>query len=137
MSSLTDGYENSVLNNIWGNVPLTPPATWYVGLMIGSPNDDGSGVVEPTGGGNNYSRVAIANNLTEWPSAVGGLKANANAIVFPIATVAWGAVTHYGFFDAPVGGGFLRSFSILDSPRTISAGDSFQFLAGDCKISAD
>lgn len=133
MSGLVDSRENAILNLLWGAQALTPPATWYIGLMIATPTEAGT-YVEPSGG--SYARVAIANNLTQWPSAVNGEKANANAILFPTASASWGTVTHYGFFDALTSGS-LWAWAVLDTSRTISAGDAFQFLAGDCKVACD
>ena len=135
MSGLVDTTENSILDLLWGGVSFSPPTIWYLGLMTSSPTETGGSVVEPVG--SSYARVAVANNIAQWPAAIAGQKQNANAIIFPTATGSgWGTITHYGFFDAAAGGS-LRAFSPLDTPRVVSAGDGFQFLAGDCKFTAD
>ena len=43
------------------------PATWYFGLSTTTPNDDGTGFTEPSGGG--YARVAKTNDATNFPGA--------------------------------------------------------------------
>jgi hypothetical protein len=135
MAGLVDARENAVLDRLFGLAALTPPGTYYVGLMTSAPNDDGTGVVEPIGG--SYGRVAVTNDLTQWPAAGGGQKSNANDIVFPTASApGWGTVTHFGLFDAPAGGN-LWAFGPLDAPRTVLNGDDFRFLSGALTITLD
>lgn len=84
------------------------PQTWWIGLSVGStPGNDGSGFIEPSGGG--YARVGVSNNATNWPPASVGSdgitrKANGAKITFPNPTGAWGTVTHVGFFTSATGG---------------------------------
>lgn len=125
MSGLVDSIENTILDEILGNATYMPNPI-YIGLMTAEPNDDGTGVTEPSGGA--YARVSVANNLTEWPAASGGTKSNANAIDFTTATAAWGVITHYGIFDASSGGNLL-AFGALDSSRDVQTSDTFSFLA--------
>jgi hypothetical protein len=134
MAGLVDSRENAVLDRLFGLAALTPPGTYYVGLMTTAPADDGSGVVEPIGG--SYARVAVTNDLTQWPAASGGQKSNANDIVFPTASAGWGTVTHFGLFDAAVAGN-LVAFGPLDAPRTVLNGDDFRFLSGALTITLD
>lgn len=135
MAGLVDSRENAVLDRLFGGATLTVPATVYVGLMTAAPNDDGTGVVEPPSGA--YARVAVTNDLTQWPAASGGQKANANDIVFPTATSpGWGTVTHFGIFDAASSGNLI-AFGALDASRVVIAGDDFRFLAGALVISLD
>jgi hypothetical protein len=134
MAGLVDSRENAVLDRLFGLAALTPPGTYYVGLMTTAPADDGSGVVEPIGG--SYARVGVTNDLTQWPAASGGQKSNANDIVFPTASAGWGTVTHFGLFDAAVAGN-LVAFGPLDAPRTVLNGDDFRFLSGALTITLD
>lgn len=133
MSGLVDSKENEVLDELLGNATLMPNPV-YIGLMTAEPNDDGTGVVEPSGG--SYSRVSVANTLVEWPAASGGSKANANIISFPTATAGWGDITHYGIFDA-LSGGNLLAFGALNVPRTVLATDDVRFLAGQLVVTVD
>ena len=123
---LVDALANATLDAYLGNATLLG-ATVYVGLMTTAPANDGSGVVEPVG--NAYARVAVVNNLTQWPSAVARSKTHANDITFPTATGTWGTCTHCGIFDSPTGG-LLKIFDALTTPRLIVNTDTYRFLAG-------
>lgn len=100
--------EAVIANNQFGAVSTgAVPGTWWVGLSVGTPSNDGSGFVEPSGGA--YARVAVANTVANWPAAVVGSdgitrKSNGTKITFPNPTAAWGQVTHVGFFTAATGG---------------------------------
>jgi hypothetical protein len=82
------------------------PATWYLGVSTSTPNDDGTNFSEPSG--NAYTRVAVTNNVTNFPAAatVGGVttKVNGAKFTFPNPTGSWGALTYYGWFTASSGG---------------------------------
>ena len=133
MSGLVDSKENEVLNELLGNATLmTNPV--FIGLMNSEPNDDGSGVAEP--GVGSYARVLVVNSLSEWPAAVGGQKSNANPIIFPTATAGWGAITHFGIFDAAVAGNLL-AFGALNTPRDVLVSDVFRFLSSSLIVTVD
>jgi hypothetical protein len=134
MAGLVDSLENSVLDAILGGSTTYMPDPIYIGLMTSEPNDDGTGVVEPSGG--SYARVSVANNLTQWPAASGGQKSNANAIEFPTATAAWGVITHYGIFNA-VSGGNLLAFGALTVSKDVQDTDIFSFLATTFVVALD
>lgn len=134
MAGLIDLRENQVLDRLFGLQALTPPATWHIGLFTTLPNDDGTGGVEVSGGA--YARVAVTNDLANWPAASGGQKNNANPIVFPTASAGWGTVVGYGFFDLGAGGN-LWGFTPLDAERLVILGDDFRFLAGAITLTLD
>ncbi len=124
---LVDAAANAILDRLLGDVAGPVGATVYIGLLIGAPANDGSGVVEPVG--NAYARVAVTNNATQWPAAVARVKQHANDITFPTATGTWGTVTHVGAFDSP-SGGLLKIFDALTVQRLIVNTDIYRFLAG-------
>lgn len=82
------------------------PATWYLGTSTTTPADDGSGFTEPSG--NNYGRVAITNNSTNWPAAstADGVttKINGAKFIFNIPSGPWGSQSHWGLFTSASGG---------------------------------
>lgn len=124
--SSTDAYANSYLDVVLGTSALLG-ATVYIGLLLATPNPDGTGVVEPSGGG--YARVAVTNDATHWPAAAGRMKTHANDIVFPSATTHWGVATGVGIFSA-LSGGVLKLYDFLAEPRDILNGDQFTLTAG-------
>jgi hypothetical protein len=122
MSAFSDYLENKVLDHILGAVAYTPPSTVYFALYVTSPSDSGGGV-EVAGGG--YARVAVVNNVTNWPAAVAGSKRNASTITFEQATAAWGTISAIGILDAANGGNLL--FWTAISPRAVVIGDIPRF----------
>lgn len=133
--SFSNNLENEVLDHVFGRVAMTlNAATIYIGLSTTTPADDGSNFTEPVGG--SYARVAVTNNATEWPSASGGAKANANDVAFPTASGAWGTITHFGVFTASSGGTPIATGALAVN-KTPTTGDTVKFLAGDIDITLD
>lgn len=120
MSAASDFLENKILDHILGGPSFTTPVTIHVALYTAGPTDAGGGT-EVTG--NNYTRVALTNNSTNFPAASSGQKSNGAAITFPTATGAWGSVTHVGLFNAASGGDLLMHAPLAQA-KTIENGDT-------------
>lgn len=133
MGRLSDSDANNVLDNRFGAVTSTPPATYYVGLSTTTPTNTGGSVTEPSSG--SYARVAVTNNTTNWPSASGRSKSNGTAITFPSATGSWGTITHFVIYDASTAGTF-RAWGALTTPRAVVSGDTPAFAVGALTIDA-
>jgi hypothetical protein len=133
MGSKSNYLENAILNHVLGGQTYTPPATVYVALFTVAPGEAGGGT-EVSGGG--YSRVAVANNTTNWPTTTSGQKSNANAITFPQATANWGTIVAWGLFDAATGGNLLYYGDVSPS-RAVNSGDTAQFAAGALTFTED
>ena len=129
MGGFSDYWEDEVLDHLFGKGGYTAP-TIYLALSTADPGDDGAGISEPRGDG--YARAATA--AIDWSSAAGGTLTNADAIEFPEAADAWGTVTHFALFNAALGGNLL-AHGALSQSKTIDAGDSARFAAGDLDIS--
>jgi hypothetical protein len=128
---LVDSDANALLNLVLGTSGLLP-ATVYVGLLLAQPNSNGTGVSEPSGFA--YARVAVVNNATQWPNAVGRVKTHANDITFPAAAGGnWGTIVWAGIFDALTAGN-LRAASPLAVARVINDTDQFRFLAASSRL---
>lgn len=120
MAGLTNTVANATLNMLFGAGSNTvAPATYYVGLSLTAPQNDGSGVTEPAGGA--YARVAVTNDATSWPGAANRVKSNGTVIVFPTAVADWGTVSHWVLYDAATGG-VLRVWGTLTTPQAINSG---------------
>jgi hypothetical protein len=103
------------------------PATWYAGILLVRGNADGSGFSEPTIGVGAYARVAITNNVTNWPAptTVGGVTVTTNGtkITWPNPTGLWGKMVAIGLFDVSTGG--LPQYSQpAKTELTIQSGNS-------------
>jgi hypothetical protein len=126
----TNFERNRILDLRYGDGTYSKPATVYIGLFVAAPTVAGGGT-EVTGGA--YARVAVTNDVANWPDAVAGLKSNAIALTFAQATASWGTVTHAAVFDALTGGNML-DFAALDVPKTIGNGDTFSLPVGSVRL---
>lgn len=124
---LTDYMNNKILDSVFGAAAFAPPANLYLGLSQITANKLGV-VTEPSGAG--YARVAVPNNLTNFPAASSGTKANAGQITFPNPTAGWGTLQSLFVADAATGGNVL-AVADLTTPQTIaSAGAGPKVAAG-------
>jgi hypothetical protein len=111
------------------------PATWFpaLGLITSIPNPDGTGFVEPSGGG--YARPGITNNTTNFPAAtIDGnrvIKVNGAAFSWGDPTADWGAAGYVGFFTASTGGTPRWVFEIDGQITIRSAATIVEIPAGD------
>jgi hypothetical protein len=101
----TDYAERQIANCIFGAATLTPPATWHVALFSTAPNAE-TGASGTEISGNNYSRLAVTNNTTNFPtvSSGSGVKTNAVDLVFATPSGNWSGINTIGFLDASSGG---------------------------------
>jgi hypothetical protein len=144
--SKSDYLEAAFLNLILGATPFTAPATLYVALSTAAYSDaaTGSSMTEVASSSTNYARVAITNNVTNWPAATtggvsgspGATKLNGSAITYAAATAAWGTVTAFYLCDAPTGGNALYGGD-LTTPKAIQQGDTATFGASTITITED
>jgi hypothetical protein len=125
--------ENALLDHVLGGGDYTRPATVYAALFTVAPTDAGGGT---ECSGNNYSRVAITNNATNFPAASSGAKSNGTAIVFPTASGSWGTVVALGIFDASSSGNLLY-WADLTASKSVGANDRVEIAVGDLDITED
>lgn len=124
--------DNTFLNLMFGATAYTAPATLYVGLSTTTPAVGGTGITEPVG--NAYARVAVTNNVTNFPAAASGSKSNGTTITFPTATGTWGTVTYFFISDASTAGNIL-GYGVLNTAQTVANGDTLSFAASALTIS--
>ena len=126
MGSLSDYSEKAVLDHILKVNPFSQPTNLYIGLSKTDPLDNGSGILEPSGGG--YERI-LCNSWT-----VGSrLAYNTSAVTFPVATDDQGTLTHFFVADADVAGNMI-SHGLLSEPKTILNGKQLSLSAGKLRI---
>jgi hypothetical protein len=129
-------FVDTALNQfLFGGSPLTPPATYYVGLSTTVPTQNQGtaapfwNFTEPSDSA--YARVAVPNDTAHWvPStsqpAVGQQQSNDVVITFPVASVAWGTITYVGLFDSLTGGS-LWFMGLLTTPLVVNQGATVLF----------
>jgi hypothetical protein len=113
----SDYLEVNILNHVLRATPYSSPSAVYLAAYTTAPTDAGGGV-EVSGGA--YTRQT----LTFGPVS-GNQVSNDADVLFPIATAPWGAIVHFGIFDAPAAGNLLYH-TALAAPRTIVAGDQLR-----------
>lgn len=131
--SFSNYLEDELLDHVFGGADYTRPATLYIALCTADPTDAGTGssITEPSG--NNYARVAVTNNATNFPASSSGAKSNGTAVTFPQASGSWGTVTHFAICDASSAGNMLGHGDLTVS-KAVSSGDTPSFAIGDLDI---
>lgn len=132
--SLGNAEELAILDTLLGAVAYTPRVTLYAALFTTAPTYAGGGV---EASGTNYARVAITNNLTNFPAATSGgpaLKANGTAVTFPTAGASWGTAAAVALMSASSGGA-LVAWAPLTTPRAIANTDTPSFAIGSLSFS--
>jgi hypothetical protein len=138
VSALSDYLEQKLLDLVFNQQALTPPAT-YVALFTTAPADDGTGGVEVSGGAYARQQVFESGNAStpRWNAAVadgaGFLVDNEHDINYPQATADWGTVVAFGIYDAVTGGNLLFH-GALTANQTVNNGSIFKFAAGDLNL---
>lgn len=89
--------------------------------------------IEPVGI-NNYSRISVANDDSEWTDGPGaGQKSNVNTQTFPTLTGGIGTVDSVAIYDADPGGNLIAS-GALDNLMVTGLGSQLQFLPGTLRL---
>lgn len=132
MGAASDYLENALLNHLLGGGDYARPATVYLALFTVAPSDAGGGTEVAA---EDYARLAIANDATQWPAAAAGAKTNGEALAFDPAETAWGTVVAVGVFDAAAGGNLLV-WATMDA-LVVDEGDQVEFAAGGIEVTLD
>ena len=125
--SFSNTFENRVLTWVFTASAATRPASWHVALFTSNPDEDGSGT-EVSGG--DYARQSATFTVT------GNAATNAAALEYPVATAAYGTVTHVGVYDASTSGNLI-AYAALATSKAIDTGDVLRIPAGDLDITLD
>ncbi len=127
MSAMSDYLELKVLDHVLSVTAYTMPSNVYVGLSTGSFGDDNSGTELS---GNNYTRKEAS-----FSAASSGAITTSGTVEFNAATGSWGAISHFGIFDASTSGNLLIHGAFA-AAKTIATGDILRINAGDLDITA-
>lgn len=128
MANATTVLANQVIDaNLRGGA-ITPPASIWVALYTANPTPADS-ATEVSGG-------AYARQQVTLSAGSGGTTSNTNTITFPVATVAWGTITHYVIKNASSGGNGLV-FGAFAAAKAIDIGDQLIVNIGDLDLTVD
>ena len=129
MAALSDYAENKLLDHLLSTTAFTMPTQVYVALYT-TATDDAAGGTEVTNA-NAYARTAV-----DFDAAAGGTTDLTVDCTFPVATGAWGTVTHIALTDSAThGAGNRLMHGALSVSKQIDAGDTFRILAADLDVS--
>lgn len=129
-TSISDHLRNELLDHILSAATFTAGATLYMALCTAAPTSSstGSTITEPSG--NNYARLAITNNATNFPAASGGSKSNGVTFTHATPSGSWGSITHYALCDASSAGN-VYFFGAVDTAMTPTSGETVQWSSGN------
>ena len=111
LSGFSAYLQTALLNHLFGTPPYSQPLLMCVGLFSTLPGSDGTGGVEPPGGG--YARIVFRSFTA--PSGAPPSVANSGQIQWAAATAAWPNVVGAGVFESPSSANLL-AFGNLVSP---------------------
>lgn len=111
---------NNYINSQYRGVGFSVPSTIYVGVFTTMPTPSTSGTEVATGA---YVRQTVT-----FSAPASGVSSNSADVQYPIATLDWGTILGYGYFDA-LSNGNLLSFAPLGASRVILTGDRLVFPA--------
>jgi hypothetical protein len=142
--AFSDYLENRIIDLIVRGQAFTAPASVWVGLATGSGCTDAGFGGNEVLNSNNYSRVQITSNLTNWlatqggtvaSTGTGGQTSNAVAVNFPTPSGSWGTVTYWFLADSGThNSGNLLICDDLNTPQAIGSGNTVSFAIGALTI---
>lgn len=122
----TNYANNNFLNYNFGKVTTgSPPATWYVGLS--TTTITGSGIVTEISG-SGYARQPIANDKSNWTTALSGSLTNSASLAFT-ATGAWGDIP-YGFLADHLTSGSVWYYYQFNPALSVQAATTIDVAVG-------
>lgn len=137
MSAMSDNLEAALLNHLFRTATYSKPTQIGIALCTAATSDSQTGatITEVSAAGN-YARVSVPPADANWSApAAPGLIDNAVAFTFPVATSAWGTITHVAICDATAtAAGNLVLHGALTSSKVVGIGDTFRFSIGDLDI---
>jgi hypothetical protein len=131
MAGPVDVEVQAILDGVLQDPAYAGYATLYIGLSTTTPNEDGTGFTEPSGG--NYARISTTG--ADWGAASGtapATKSNTAAKSYAAANADWSSganMTHFGLFTA-LSGGTPKWWGALTAPKPVLNGDAPSFAVG-------
>lgn len=116
--------DNKLIDHLLGSGTYTKPSSKYVALYVGDPLGSGT---EVSTSGSGYVRQSASFTISTNTAS------NSADLEWPIATSAWGTITHAAIFDASSGGNMLVSAALLVS-KTVTIGDIIRIPTSDLTV---
>jgi hypothetical protein len=113
---------NSVLDALCRSVTWTEPTDFYVKLHTGDPGAAGA----------SNAAGETTRKLATFSAASAGAITTSGALTWTNVSTTE-TLSHVSFWDAVAAGNFLGS-DALNTPRSVTAGDTFEIAAGDLDV---
>jgi hypothetical protein len=132
--SLTDFAEDLVLNALFRATNLTAPTTVFLALFSADPGEatPANELTAQPG----YARQAVTFAAPGAGTGTSRRCLNSNIVVFTSTGAAWTTATHGMIFDSVTAGNPIAG-GPLAAPRTVDAGGTLTFAAGQISVSLD
>lgn len=114
---------NKLVDHSLGTAAYTKPSAVYLAAYVGDPGGAGAEV-----SGNGYERQAMV-----FGAASDGAAASSADVTFPVASGAWGTVSHLALFDAATAGNLLW-YGPMTLSKTIEEGDQLKVASGNFTV---
>lgn len=124
---ITTYFKNMIADRLWhtaNSEDAILPEVYYVAISTTEPQEDGSGVTEPTGDAS-YTRQPLG----AMTAADGGSTANATSVAWSRFDTDQGTVGYWALFNAQTDGQLLMG-GALDSLKHLDAGTTIVFEPG-------
>jgi len=133
MAGLSNYQADELNDQVFGAVTYTPPVTIYAALAKGVVAASDTGTTFDEADYTSYARVAITNNLTEFPASSGGSKTLGNDITFPASTGGTNTIIELVFLDAATNGNIIGSGTLTVS-QVVTSGNQPVFNSDEVEI---
>ncbi|HEY0048191.1 MAG TPA: hypothetical protein VGB68_02820 [Pyrinomonadaceae bacterium] len=130
MLNISNYLRNKLLDKAVSGTNFTPGANLFIRLFTTPLDRDAVGTELDNLG---YTPLQVANNLTTFPAASSGAKANAVRFDFEPAEEDWNPILSIGIFDASTAGN-LYFYQNLDDALQIDDEQNLYFDIGDIQF---
>ena len=128
--SLSDAYEETVLDHILGTAELTFDATVFLALGTDAAPDKSTFTECNSAAG--YARQAVT-----FAAASGGVATNSSTATFGSCSgTAWGTLKSFAIYDTSSAGTRVTQGSLTEQTKVVGIGDSATVAAGAVTVTA-
>lgn len=133
MQGFSNYMSSKVVDQIFGNQSLSIPATIYAAMAKGNVQESDTGSTFDEADYTDYTRIALTNDLSNFPLATNGQKSVATDITFPLSSGGSNTIKELVFLDAASDGNIIAA-GVLTIEKTVNSGDQPVFLAGTVEL---
>ena len=134
--AFSTNYRNKLIKECFGNVAVTQPTIWYLGLSTTEIDANGSNITEPQASVG-YTRTEIPNDNTNWSTAANGIISNLLAISMSEVSTDVGKIASIFLADTENGDALVWKTIPLDQRKELQEKTTVFFDAGNLEFSLE